>query len=226
MQPYVFPYIGYYQLVNAVDNFVFLDDVNFINKGWINRNNILVNGRATLFTIPLKDASQNRLINEIKVADVKGLSKILRSIEMTYKKSPQFLNVFPLIETIFQKSGDLISEIAKESVKEVFNYLDIKKKITDSSDKYNNNNLKGQDRIIDIAVLENASEYYNPIGGVELYEPGKFKEKEIELHFLKNIPVTYKQQGVDFVPFLSIIDVLMYNSKIETKEMLKSYELL
>jgi hypothetical protein len=226
MQPYVFPYIGYYQLANAVDKFVFLDDVNFINKGWINRNNILINGKANLFTIPLKDASQNRLISEIKITEPNGLHKILRTIEMAYKKAPQFFSAFELIQSVFTTAGDSISNIAKESVKQVFHFLDLEKKFVASSDKYNNSQLKGQERIIDISLLEKATDYFNMIGGMELYDSGRFAEKKINLHFIRAKEIVYKQWNEHFIPFLSMIDVLMFNQKQEIRKMLQSYELL
>ncbi|MDR6194877.1 WbqC family protein [Siphonobacter sp. SORGH_AS_0500] len=96
MQPYLFPYIGYFQLLNAVDKFVIYDDVAFINRGWINRNSILNNGKAQLFTVPLKEASQNKLIHEISIdTDQKWRDKLLKTIQQNYKKAPHFAAVFP-----------------------------------------------------------------------------------------------------------------------------------
>ena len=125
MQPYIFPYIGYYQLAGAVDKFVFLDDVNYINKGWINRNNILINGQANLFTIPLKDASQNKLINEVEVSEGKWSEKLLRTIEMAYKKAPCFSDAFPVINEVLSSEERLIGNLAKKSVQSVSDYLQL-----------------------------------------------------------------------------------------------------
>src|ERR1700743_3529780 len=99
MQPYIFPYLGYYQLVNAVDDFIFFDDVNYINKGWINRNRILQNNEDFRFTIPLNKASQNRLINEIEIADFsKWRTDFTRILENNYKKAPQYHFFYPWVK--------------------------------------------------------------------------------------------------------------------------------
>lgn len=100
MQPYLFPYIGYFQLLNAVDMFVVFDDVNFIKKGWINRNNILVNRQKYLFTVPLKDASQNKLIKEVQIADDGWQEKFLKTVAQSYKKAEFFDEAFALIEKL------------------------------------------------------------------------------------------------------------------------------
>jgi hypothetical protein len=223
MQPYLFPYIGYYQLVNAVDKFVFLDDVNYINKGWINRNNILINGKANLFTIPLQNASQNRVINEISVAEGNWREKLLRTIEMGYKKAPEFSFVFPLLLNVLNANESLISNLCKASIKSIAEYLQFNTEFVNSSTTYNNNDLKGEERIINICERENATDYINPIGGLTLYNKVRFNEKNIDLHFIRTSAITYQQWGTEFVPWLSIIDVLMFNSKMKVKELMSNY---
>jgi hypothetical protein len=223
MQPYLFPYMGYYQLVNAVDKFVFLDDVNFINKGWINRNNILINGKANLFTVPLQNASQNKLINEISLAEGNWREKLLRTIEMTYKKAPQFSTVFPLVSNVLTLKECLIGNLAKESIKSISVYLQFNTEFVDSSATYNNKGLKGGERIINICEKENATDYINPIGGLELYNKGTFAERNINLHFIRTSEIVYQQANTEFVPWLSIIDVLMFNSKARVKELMTEY---
>jgi len=103
MQPYFFPYIGYFQLVAAVNKFVIYDDVNFIKRGWINRNNVLINKKSNLFTVPLIKASQNTLINDTKI-NLKFYNiwkvKFLRSLEQSYKKAPYFTEVYNLIKNV------------------------------------------------------------------------------------------------------------------------------
>jgi hypothetical protein len=225
MQPYIFPYIGYFQLITAVDKFVFLDDVNFINKGWINRNNLLVNNKASLFTIPLKGASQNKLISEIFTADEKWILKILKTIETSYKRAPQFLSVYPIISQVFTSSQESIAKLTKESIKVVSNYLEITTEFVDSSSIYDNKHLKGEERIIDINKKEQSSYYINPLGGKDLYCSEKFKKENITLKFLKPLVIEYNQQRKEFVPWLSIIDVLMWCTKEEVKELLEKYEL-
>lgn len=226
MQPYLFPYIGYYQLLNAADKFVFLDDVAFINRGWINRNNMLVNGRSNLFTVPLQNASQNKRINEIEVTDGNWRGKLLRTIEMAYKKAPQFDKVFPIINDVFSSTERSIAALARQSIYHVIAYLGLSKEIVDSSNIYRNETLKGEARIINISKLENATHYINPIGGTELYDVKHFAEENIQLQFLKTRNFAYKQMNNEFVPHLSMIDVLMFNQRGTVREYLGQYDLI
>lgn len=227
MQPYIFPYIGYFQLIKAVDKFVIYDDVNFINRGWINRNRILVNGKDSLFTIPLKEASQNKLINEIEVNwDDAWKSKWLKTLEQSYKKAPYFQQVRPIIEQTLEQEKTIFSEIIVENLKLINAYLGITTEIIPSSSIYQNIELKAQTRILDICLQEKANHYINPIGGIELYQKEVFEEQGMQLNFIKSKPVQYPQLKNDFVPWLSIIDVLMFNSVEQIQTFLDSYELV
>jgi hypothetical protein len=227
MQPYVFPYIGYYQLISAVDKFVIYDDVNFINRGWINRNNLLVNGKAALFSIPLKNASQNRLINEISLMDDPGWrTKFLKTAELAYKKAPHFNEIFPLLNDVMTSGSETISELAYRSIRSVCDYLSIDTVFVESSVVYGNSNLKAQYRILDICKKEQASHYINPIGGVEIYDRALFENDGIKIDFIKTDAVNYKQFLDAFVPNLSIIDVLMFNPAAKLRELLTQYELV
>lgn len=226
MQPYFFPYLGYYQLVHVADTFVFLDDVNFINKGWINRNQILVQGKSSLFTIPLIGASQNKRINEISVdKGNKLMDKFFRSLETSYSKSPFFDEVFPIVKNVFDK-GDTISEIAKTSIMDVFGYLGLEKQFIHSSSVFDNHELKGADRLIDIVRKSGSEIYINPPGGRELYDADYFNKNGIELQFLNPTLSYYPQQGGgEFQKGLSMIDVLFNNSKETIMEFVKSGKL-
>ena len=227
MQPYLFPYIGYFQLINAVDKFVLLDDVNYINRGWINRNRILVNGEAQLLTIPLQDASQNKLIKDIDIHfDIHWKEKLLKTIAFSYKKAPYFNEVFPMIEAIIGYEEHNLSLYIHNSLIQICEYVGIITMIEPSSSKYLNGHLKADDKIIDICVQEKALHYINPIGGTELYDELKFLNFEIKLNFIKSEMIYYKQFKNDFVPWLSILDVLMFNSKLQTNEMLTKFLLL
>jgi hypothetical protein len=228
MQPYFFPYIGYFQLIAAADKFVVYDDVNYINRGWINRNNFLVNGVTTLIQIPLSGASQNKLINEVEILnEAKWKVKILRTIEQSYKKAPFFLAVYDLIESQINKGHTHIARLNVESTLAVCKYLGINTQIIPSSSCYQNKQLRGQNRILDICKKENADHYINPIGGIELYDRELFNENQIQLNFIQSSAVSYQQFNNVFAPYLSIIDVLMFCEPeyIKTK-LLKAYELI
>ena len=231
MQPYFFPYIGYFQLINAVDKFILYDDVTFIKQGWINRNYILANKQKQLISLPLSKSSSNKLISEtfINKREIKRwYKKFLLSIEQQYKKSPNYKEVFGLIISIFEyiNQTETISAFNKLSIERINEYLEIRTEIENSSGKYNNENLSGQDRIIDICKKENATIYINAIGGTELYDKEKFKNSNINLYFLKPKYISYKQQNNEFIPWLSIIDVMMFNSLDKIQEILTKYELI
>ena len=184
MQPYLFPYLGYIQLMNAVDTFVFFDDVNFINKGWINRNNILVNGNAHLFTLPLKKASQNKLINEIETADYTAWKKqFLQQIDFNYKKAPHFETIFSwLKETLDAKQYILLSELVCNSLQSLAQLLSFKTEFQYAGQlNYKvNQEMNGQDKVLSICNLLHASHYVNPINGQELYSREDFAKQNIK----------------------------------------------
>jgi hypothetical protein len=219
MQPYFFPYIGYFQLINAVDKFVIYDDVNFIKQGWINRNYIMLNEHVQLFSLPVKDISSFRKINEtqINTQDFRRIKKkILKTIQQAYSKSLNYETIFPVIENTLNIQSDFISDYAKESIFAVIDYLNINTKIIKSSEIYNNSNLNSWKRIVDICKKENSDNYINPIGGKTLYDISDFRKSTIELEFLQTQSDLSK---------LSIIDMLMTKTKAEIKENLYKYEL-
>jgi len=224
MQPYFLPYIGYFQLIKAVDKYVIYDDVNYINKGWVNRNNILLNGQKYLFTLSLLGASQNKLINEILVEQ--NQSKLLKTLENAYKKAPYFENVFPVIQNIFDYDDKNLAKFVGNSIMQIADYLNIKTEFIYSSEINKDNALKGQEKILYICKILNATNYINAIGGQELYDREIFKQNHIELNFLQTEIVDYKQLKNEFVPYLSILDVLMFNSAEDINVMLDKFELI
>ena len=194
MQPYFLPYIGYLQLMDTVDKFVFYDDVAFINRGWINRNRLLVNGQEYMFTIPLKDASQNKRINEIGFGDdLKWRSKLLRTLEQSYRKAPFYNTVFPLTEKMVNFTPETIAEFIRYSFTVLNPYLSITTEIIPTSTVYGNDHLKAQERILDICHRENATRYINPIGGQELYGKARFADAGVELFFMQSRATAYPQ---------------------------------
>ena len=229
MQPYFLPYIGYMQLMSAVDTFVLYDDVAFINRGWVNRNRLLINGQEHLFTVPLKDASQNKRINEVMIAsDPKWRSKLLKTVEQGYRKAPFYQAVMPLTEKIINFTTDSIADLVYFSLVELNQYLGLSTRLVQSSTVYNNADLKAQERILDICRQEKASHYINPIGGTDLYDKPTFTQAGMELSFIKALKVEYPQinNRNEFVPWLSVIDVLMMNDVPTVKTMLGAYELV
>lgn len=228
MQPYFFPYIGYYQLVGAVDTFIFYDDVNFIKRGWINRTNIITKEGKQLLSISLIKSSQNKLINEIKVFE--NQDKLLKTIELTYKKAPYFDDVFPIVDKCLNFSGELISEVAANSIRFVGEYLGLKTKFDNSSNFHRSSEgYEKARRLKDICRKENADIYINSIGGMAIYEKEDFQRSGIEMYFLQSKPVEYIQAPIrkdSFEPNLSMIDVLMFNEPESVKALLSNYDLI
>jgi hypothetical protein len=227
MQPYLFPYIGYFQLIREVDIFVLLDNVSYIKKGWINRNRIIINGNEYMFTIPLKNSSQNKMIKDIQiVSDNKWKEKFLKTIEYGYKKAPYFKNTFPIICEIINNTESYLSRFIYNSLLLLGKYLKIDTTIIKSSSKYENDNLKAEHKIIDICKKEKADHYVNPIGGLEFYDKQSFYDNRIKISFLKTKEIHYKQLCNYFIQNLSIIDVMMNNSPLAIGNMLEQYELI
>jgi hypothetical protein len=223
MQPYLFPYIGYFQLIRAVDTFVMYDDVNYINKGWINRNRILVNGAEFLFTLNLNKASQNKLINEITIGE--NSAKLLKTVELAYKRAAFFESVFPIVETIVRSEEKKLHSFIANSLTEVCRYLNITTKLLYSSDIEKHGQLRGQEKIVAICRALNADTYLNPVNGKALYEKAEFKKYNIDLLFLQSNTIQYSQFDQSFIPWLSIIDVMMFNSRADITAMLDQYSL-
>ncbi|PVX46610.1 WbqC-like protein [Flavobacterium sp. 103] len=228
MQPYFLPYIGYFQLINAVDVFVIYDNIEFTKKGWINRNRILVNGKDDYFTLPLKKASDFLNVNQRELSESyhKDSIKILSKIAELYKKAPQYNEVFPLIEKVFMFENQNLFDFIFNSLKIFCNYLEIKTNFVVSSSVLIDHSLKSQNKVIAICKQLQATNYINAIGGQELYDKEMFEKNKIELNFIKTDPIKYKQFDNDFIPWLSIIDVIMFNSLEESKLLLNKYKLV
>lgn len=227
MQPYFFPYIGYFQLMNAVNEFVIYDNIKFTKKGWINRNRILVNGKDSYITIPLKKDSDFLDVRDRFLADAWFLqrNKILNRIAGSYRKSPRFDFVYPLIEKciLFEESN--LFKFILNSLTLVKEHLGIKTPLLISSAIPIDHELKAEKKVVEICKARKANVYLNPIGGIQLYKKDNFKDEGIELYFLRSNDIRYKQFNNDFIPFLSIIDVMMFNSKEKIIQMLVSYVL-
>ena len=225
MQPYFFPYIGYWQLINEVDRFVVLDDVDYKKRGWISRNYILINGKESLINLNVKKPERYSLINEIELFDYDSTRlKIMKKIELAYGRAPFFKDAFSVIESINMKDVGSLTEYLVFAIKSICSYIGIETDIIISSDIEKRSELRRQDRIIDICKRLDASQYINPIGGTSLYSDKSFQEEGIELSFLRCDEIHYRQFNDEFVSNLSIIDVMMFNPPDKINEMLKEFK--
>jgi WbqC-like protein family len=231
MQPYIFPYLGYFQLIAAVDKFIVYDDVNFIKQGWINRNNILLNGQRHLFSLPVENLTSFKKINETRVSSRSyeaWFSKFDKTLQMAYKKAPFFADVYPMVSRMLAggEASESIAQLCIGAIREVNGYLGIDTVIQPTCAHYGNDSLKAEERVMDICKQEFAAVYVNAIGGQELYSKDVFRERGIGLSFLKSGETEYRQLNHAFVPHLSIIDALMFNSPEAMAEHLKNFELV
>lgn len=221
------PYIGYYQLINAVDVFVVYDNIEYTKKGWINRNRILVNGKDEFITLPLKKDSDFLNVNQrcLAASFEHEKQKILRKIKESYRKACNFHEAFALTEEIFNFNCTNLFEFVFNSIKVICNYLEIETKFIVSSEVKINHNLKSEEKVIAICKALSASEYINPIGGIELYSKYKFEKYGLKLFFIKTKDFQYRQIEDVFIPFLSIIDVMMHNNCDICKNLLNEFQI-
>lgn len=223
MQPYLFPYIGYFQLIYAADLFLIYDDVAYIKQGYINRNNILSSNGTIRFTVPVPGASSNKLISELKFAA--DVSKLLKAIEQSYSKTPYFDYVFPVIREILEFEDRSIAVVCQKSFEDIFSYLGIEKRFKKTSELDYVRSASALDRLIALCQKFGADCYVNAPGGRKLYDKPDFEREGIELKFIDSLLVEYRQIGARFVPNLSIIDILMNCSPHNVVEQMECYDL-
>ena len=226
MQPYFFPYIGYWQLMCAADRFVIYDDVNFIKQGWINRNRILINGAPSYITVPLDGASPNKRVCDIAVqGGLRWRNKIIKSIECAYGRSACYSAVYPEIERQIRHEAINLAEFLAAHLTSMTEFLGIETEIVPSSRTYCNSDLTGQERVIDICRREGASAYINLSGGRELYDAESFGAANVDLMFMSSCISPYRQRTANFVPNLSLIDALMEIGTDGVAEKLREFDL-
>jgi hypothetical protein len=211
MQPYFMPYIGYFQLIAAVDTFVVYDNIKYTKKGWVNRNRMLQNGKDVMFSLPLKSGSDSLDVCERELAADFNRDKLLNQFKGAYSRAPYFEQTFPLLEEIVRYEDTNLFRYIHHSLLMTCNHLGIATDIRISSHIAIDHKQKGQDKVIALCHASGADTYINPIGGVELYSKDDFKTRGFELKFLKSNPFAYAQFTNDFSPWLSIVDVLMFN---------------
>lgn len=226
MQPYFLPYIGYWQLVSTADIFVIYDNIQYTKKGWFNRNRFLQNGKDVLFSIPLKKDSDFLDVDKRFISPNFNKLKLISQFKNAYCKAPYFKEVLPILEEIIMLEDDNLFNYILNSVRQICDYLEIKTKIIVSSTVNIDHSLKSEQKVIAICKALDTKVYINAIGGIELYNKNWFAENSLDLKFIKSVNSEYKQFDNDFRPWLSIIDVMMFNNKDEIKKMINNYELL
>jgi hypothetical protein len=227
MQPYFFPYVGYFQLIAAVDAFVVYDNIQYTKRGWINRNRILRDGDPATLSLPLKKASDFLDVRERELAPEFGRDKMLNQIKGAYHRAPFFERTLPLMEAIVQHGANNLFAYLHHSIGAICAYLGVATRIEISSAVAIDHGLRGQDKVLALCRALGATTYVNSIGGVQLYSREAFAAQGIELKFIRSKPFEYAQFGETFVPSLSIIDVLMFNPLDAVRaQVMSGYELI
>lgn len=228
MQPYLFPYIGYFQLIHSVDTFVTLDNVNFIKKGWINKNQILAHEHIQKIQLPVSKISQNRWINQHEFHELEtALSKLVLQCEQAYSKQQGFQKLNQLLQQHGEFKTNNVADFLHQSIQVVSLELGLTAQFLKASDIEVAEDLAGQERILAICNKLNATEYINLPGGRALYNEEKFRERKLKLSFLSPKLETYQQQKVnsEFVPYLSILDILANCNSDLITEQVTNYDL-
>ncbi len=225
MQPYFLPYIGYFQLIAAVDLFIVYDNIKYTKKGWINRNRLLQNDMDVMFSLPLKKDSDSLNVCERELAADFNRNKLLHQFKNAYRHAPYFAQTFPLIEQIVTYKQMNLFQFIHHAIVKVCEHLGITTKIEISSSINIDHALKNQDKVLALCEAVNASVYVNAIGGIDLYSKKTFHDKGLALKYIQSKSFEYPQFGQAFVPWLSIVDVIMFNSIEEVQWQLTRFEL-
>jgi hypothetical protein len=227
MQPYFLPYIGYFQLIGSVDVFVVYDNIKYTKKGWINRNRMLKNGGDAMFSVPLRKGSDFLGVRERELAIDFDRDKLLDQFKGAYTKAPFFSGTFPLLERIVRCQAQNLFEYVRHSIACVCGHLGLTTELRTSSDIAIRHELKGQEKVLALCQAIGADIYINPIGGTQLYSKDEFVARGIELKFIRSRPIEYPQYDGEFVPWLSIVDVMMFNAPVKMREYLSAaYDLV
>ncbi len=222
MQPYFMPYIGYFQLAATVDLFVLYDNIKYTKRGWINRNRYLRHGQEAMLSLPLARDSDSLHVRERTLSPSFDRRRLLNRLVEAYRRAPMFEEALPLIETAVLNAEPNLFGYIRHSLAETFGYLAIPTRMIASSEVPIDHTLRAQDKVIALCHAVGATTYVNAPGGRELYSPHAFAAEGIKLLFLNPPTIQYRQFQHDFVPQLSIIDVLMFNSREQVQEYIRN----
>ena len=223
MQPYLLPYIGYFQLVAAADVFVVYDNIKYTKKGWINRNRMLENGQDAMFSVPLRQGSDALDVCEREIAADFDAGKLLARFTGAYRRAPFFDETLPLLDAVLRHPQRNLFDFLHHALVRTCAHLGLQTQIRVSSTVPIDHGLKAQDKVLALCEALGAGTYINAIGGTELYAAADFQARGVELRFLRARPLEYPQLGNAFVPWLSIADVLMFNPLAEVQQLVRTH---
>lgn len=227
MQPYLLPYQGYFQLIEYVDRFVVYDDIEYTKKGWINRNRILRNGEPAYFTLPIKSDRDTMDVRDRSIADAFDKGKLQRQILQPYARAPHLDEMSSLVRDVLSFNGTNLFAFVWNSLQLATAVLGIETEFVVSSSLGISRSLRGEDRVIETCSALGATEYVNPIGGLDLYDAERFADRGIDLRFHRAQLSPYQQSSQEFVAGLSVIDSIAFLGASEAARFIRSdFEIL
>lgn len=227
MQPYFLPYIGYFQLIGAVDLFVVYDNIKYTKKGWINRNRIADRHAESVISLPLRSGSDSLNVCQRELAEAFDRNKLLQRFSGAYNAAPQYHAVSNLLKEIMQTDSRNLFEFIHSSLLQLNAYVGLTTPMVVSSSIPIDHSLKGKDKVLALCKGLGAKQYINPIGGVDLYDKAEFAAQGVKLSFLQSQEFVYPRMGGVFIPWLSIVDVLMFNPiEVAAQQIRQGYRII
>ena len=229
MQPYLFPYLGYFSLIKHTDRFILLDTVQYIRHGWVDRNRILKPDKGWQYIkVPIRKHSRNSSIEDVRISnDQNWKTRILGQLQHYKKIAPHFNQVIDLVEGIFYREYNSIAQLNLISLKSICNYLNLDPSVQFFSKMdlaIENPNAPDEWALNICKAIPGIDEYWNPIGGINLFDKKKYQASSIELRFIEIKLPSYGQRREEvFERGLSIIDVLMFNDPDSVNLMLDDF---
>jgi hypothetical protein len=224
MQPYFFPYVGYFDLISRVDQWVVFDTAQYRRHGWVNRNRILrpVQGWQYITAPLLKHPRETRICDIQVVSGQDWRARIERQLEHYRGHAPYFDAAWGLVRDCLSVPGASLSRMNVEALRRICALLEIRFSFTILSEM----DLplgpveEPGDWALRIAEALGAQEYVNPPGGQDLFDPEKFAARGIRLTIQEPVAFRYQVPGYCFEPGLSIVDALMWNSRDRLRDFL------
>lgn len=230
MQPYFFPYIGYFSLIKHTDEFMIFDSVQFIRHGWIERNRILKQGGGWLYVkVPLKKFDQKTFIQDVEIDNSQDWkAKILAQLQVYKKVAPFYNQTKALVDDIFKDDYTNIVTLNKVIMEKICSYIGFHPNITVYSEldlEIEPPQAPDEWALNICKALSDVGEYWNQPGGASFFDKSKYDAANLDLKFIHVSLEQYDQKNEAFEPGLSILDVLMFNSPEKINEMLDNFEL-
>jgi hypothetical protein len=227
MQPFFFPYLGYFSLMKHTDNWIVFDDIRYSNQAWGNRNRILKHPEGWAWiNVPVKDHKRETFYSNILIQnEINWKRKIINQFEYYKIHAPFYKDVLKIIQEVFSEDFSHLVDLNIHAMKKVCEYLKIDFKYTKFSEMnlgINSVQHPGQ-WALEICKAIKSTNYVNPCEGHPIYDKKEYDDAGISLQFIINRVSPYDQKRAEFEARLSIIDVMMWNSVERVNELIDDF---